>query len=244
MSERGFGIDIGGTGIKGGLVDLDSGTLVGERIRIPTPRPATPQAVADVVTEILDRFGWVGRFGCALPAVVRHGVAKSAANIDPSWIGTDAAELFTKTSGRQATLLNDADAAGLAEAAFGAARTERGAVIVATLGTGIGTALFIDGRLYPNTEFGHLWIDGEEAERNASSAARDRLGLSWVEWADRLTTYFGHIEDLLWPDLIVVGGGISKKADKWLPKVRTRAPIVPAVLVNDAGIVGAARATT
>ena len=241
-STQGFGIDIGGTGIKGGIVDLESGVLVGERLRIPTPQPATPEAVAGVVKQILDEFGWDGPVGCALPAVVQQGVARSAANIDPSWIGTDAAALFTSVSGRPTTLLNDADAAGLAEVTFGAGRGVSGAILVATLGTGIGTALFIDGVLYPNAELGHVFIDGVDAETRAANSAREREELSWGKWAERLTTYFGHIENLIWPDLIIVGGGVSKKAPKWLPKVQTRAPIVPAQLANDAGIVGAARA--
>ncbi len=243
MSAHAVGVDIGGTGVKGGIVDLESGTLVSERLRVPTPRPATPHAVAEVVTGILDELGWKGPVGCAIPAVVQLGVAKSAANIDPSWIGTDVAALFTATSGRPTKLLNDADAAGLAEAAFGAARGAKGAVLVVTFGTGIGSAMFIDGTLYPNSELGHVFIDGEDAEVKAAASARERLGLSWEEWAGtHVTRYLQHIENLISPDLIVVGGGVSKKTHKWLHYVETRAPIVPAQLANNAGIVGAAAA--
>lgn len=241
MATRlGFGIDIGGSGIKGAPVDLDSGQLAGDRLRIPTPQPSTPEAVAHVVKKILDDCGWDGPFGCTFPAVVQNGVTRSAANVDPSWIDTDADALFEQVTGRSAHLMNDADAAGYAESVFGAAKDHRGLVLVSTLGTGIGSALIYRGMLVPNTELGHLELDGHDAESRAADSAREREDLSWKHWAERLTRYFQHVENLFWPDLIVIGGGVSKKADKWLPHVTTRTPLVPAELRNEAGIVGAA----
>jgi polyphosphate glucokinase len=238
--STGFGIDIGGSGIKGAPVDLGAGCLAEERLRIPTPQPATPEAVAGVVRAVLDYFGWQGRFGCTFPAVVQHGVVRTAANVDAAWIGTDAHALFRGRTGREPLVVNDADAAGVAEVEFGAARGRPGVVLVTTLGTGIGSALVHDGVLLPNTELGHLEIDGHDAETRAADSAREREDLSWEDWAERLTRYYTRVEDLLWPDLIVVGGGVSKKADRWLPHVRARTPIVTAELRNEAGIVGAA----
>ncbi|ANY09234.1 polyphosphate--glucose phosphotransferase [Pseudonocardia sp. HH130630-07] len=238
--EHGFGVDIGGSGIKGAPVDLEKGRLADDRVRIPTPQPSTPESVAETVAEILDEFGWTGPFGCTFPAVVQHGVTRTAANVDPSWIDCDAAGVLQRVTGRQALLVNDADAAGVAEAEFGAAGSADGVVLLATLGTGIGTALVVNGRLVPNTEFGHLEIDGFDAESRAADSARERDDLGWEEWGERLTRYFTHVENLLWPDLIVVGGGVSKKFDKWSPHVRTRTRMVPATLLNEAGIVGAA----
>lgn len=236
----GLGVDIGGSGIKGAPVDLAEGRFAAERLRIPTPQPATPSAVADVVCEVLDHFGWEGPFGCTFPAVVAHGVVRTAANVDESWIGADAHALLRERTGREPLMMNDADAAGIAEVQFGVARGRRDVVLLTTLGTGIGSALVHRGVLLPNTELGHLEIDGHDAESRAADSAREREELSWEQWADRLTRYYGVVEDLLWPDLIVVGGGVSKKADRWLPQVRTRAPIVVAELRNDAGIIGAA----
>jgi polyphosphate glucokinase len=239
----GFGIDIGGSGIKGAPVDLVAGEFTAERLRIPTPQPSTPEAVAEVVARIVGEFGSASGdlpVGVTFPAVIQHGIARTAANVDSSWIGTDVDALFTARLGRPVHVINDADAAGVAEARFGAARGTHGTVLVATLGTGIGSALLIDGRLVPNTELGHLEIDGHDAESRAADSARDREDLSWEKWAQRLQRYFGVIEDLFWPDLIVVGGGVSKKADKFLPLLHLRAPIVPAQLRNDAGIIGAA----
>jgi polyphosphate glucokinase len=241
MAKRhGFGVDIGGSGIKGAEVDLHQGKLAGDRFRLPTPQPATPEAVAEVVRQVLDHFGWDSDFGCTFPAVVQHGVVRTAANVDDSWIGTDAHELFAEVTGRGALVVNDADAAGLAEVRFGAARDHPGVVLVCTLGTGIGSALVVDGRLMPNTELGHLELDGHDAESRAADSAREREDLSWEDWAARLTRYFRHVEDLFWPDLIVVGGGVSKKADRWLNQVKVRTEMVPAALRNSAGIVGAA----
>ncbi|GMA39383.1 polyphosphate--glucose phosphotransferase [Mobilicoccus caccae] len=242
-----LGIDIGGSGIKGAPVDLDAGSFAADRIRIETPGSSTPDAVAAVVAEIVAEFQKTspdGPIGVALPAVVTHGVVRTAANIDKSWIGTDAATLLSDTLGRKVVVVNDADAAGMAEMQYGSARETSGTVLVSTLGTGIGSAVFVDGRLVPNTEFGHLEIDGHDAERRASNGAREADDLSWEKWAKRLQRYFRHVEDLIWPDLIVVGGGVSKKADKFLPLLDLRTPIVPATLRNDAGIIGAARLAT
>lgn len=239
----GLGIDVGGSGIKGAPVDLRTGTLVAERLRIETPLPATPSAVAEVVAEIATHFADQlegGAIGVTVPGVVTRGVVRSAANIDPTWIGTDADTLISEQVGRDVHVVNDADAAGVAEARFGAARDQRGLVILTTLGTGIGTALLLDGRLVPNSELGHLEIDGHDAESRAAASAREVEDLSWEEWAERLQRYYGVIEDLLWPSLIVVGGGVSRKADKFLPLLHLRAPVVPAALRNQAGIVGAA----
>lgn len=238
-----LGVDIGGTGVKGAPVDLTTGELAADRVRIKTPRPATPEAVADVVAEIAAGFeGSLGDspVGIAIPAVCQHGVARSAANIDPSWVDTDVDGLFTARLGRPVHVVNDADAAGVAEARYGAARGIPGLVVLTTLGTGIGSALLLDGTLIPNSELGHLEIDGHDAERRAAQSAKEREDLSYPEWAERLQRYYGHVELLLWPDLFVVGGGISKSADKFLPLLDLRTPIVPAELRNSAGIVGAA----
>lgn len=238
--DRGFGIDIGGSGIKGAPVDLKAGKLADERLRIDTPQPSTPESVAECVRQVLDHFGWEGEFGCTFPAVVQHGVVRTAANVDKAWIGTDAVKLLTEITGRQARMVNDADAAGVAEERFGAAADCDGTVLVTTLGTGIGSALLIGGRLVPNTELGHLQVDGADAETRAASSAREREELSYEDWALRLTKYYRALEDLLWPDLIVIGGGVSKHADKFLPLIECRTPLVPAELRNSAGIVGAA----
>jgi polyphosphate glucokinase len=237
---RGFGVDIGGSGVKGALVDLDTGGLVGERVRLPTPHPSTPEEVAKVVAEIVGSSGWSGPLGVTVPAVVTHGSTRTAANIDHAWIGAEAEVLLHEMTGCDVTVVNDADAAGYAEVQFGAARGHPGLVLVTTLGTGIGTALIYNGRLVPNTELGHIQIDGEDAEHRASDAARDREDLSWEKWATRLQHYYRALEKLFWPDLFVVGGGVSKKADKFLPLLALQTPIVPAALRNEAGIVGAA----
>ncbi len=234
------GIDFGGSGVKGARVDLERGDLAGERVRVETPQPSTPEAVAEVLGELLDTLGGSGPVGVTVPGVVRRGVVGSAANIDPSWIGTDAAAVFGRAVGRPVSALNDADAAGLAEATFGAARGQRGLVVVTTLGTGIGSALLHDGVLVPNSELGHLEIEGRNAESHAANSAREREDLSWEEWAERLTTYYRTVEQLLAPDLLVVGGGVSKHADSFLPMVRIDTPIIPALLRNKAGIIGAA----
>src|SRR3954447_21498926 len=236
-----FGIDFGGTGIKGAPVDLDKGDFAAERERIRTPSPPTPEAVAEVFVELLGRFpDSEGPVGVTVPGVVRHGVVHSAANRDEAWIGTDADRLFADATGRDVHVVNDADAAGLAEVRYGAAQGRDGLVIVTTLGTGIGSALVYDGVLVPNSELGHLEIDGHDAEKRAASSAKEREDLSYEEWSKRLTTYYRKLEQLFSPELFVVGGGVSKKADKFLPLIDIDTEIIPAELLNAAGIVGAA----
>ncbi|HMA46866.1 MAG TPA: ROK family protein, partial [Frankiaceae bacterium] len=235
-----FGIDIGGTGIKGAPVDVGQGTLAAPRFRVETPRPATPEAVVEVAGEVVRHFGWSGPIGATFPAVIKNGVAKTAANVDQGWIGTDVAAVLTAACGGEVTVLNDADAAGIAEMTFGAGRDQPDVVIVATFGTGIGTAVFVNGQLLPNTELGHLEVDGHDAETRASELARDREGLSWGKWAKRVSRYLRELEALLWPDLMILGGGVSKKSEKFLPLVSSTTKIVPAELLNEAGIVGAA----
>lgn len=239
-----LGIDIGGSGIKGAPVDLGRGEFATERIRINTPERATPTKVAEVVAEVAagfrDAVGEDSAVGVTVPAVVHHGVTKSAANIDDSWIDTDADALFTEVLCRPVVVMNDADAAGQAEMRFGAGADQDGVVLLTTLGTGIGSALFVAGQLVPNTELGHLELDGHEAEARAAASVREDQDLSWQEWAQRLQRFYRHVEDLLWPDLIIVGGGVSKKAHQFLPLLDLRTRIVPAQLRNDAGIIGAA----
>ncbi len=237
-----LGVDVGGSGIKAAPVDLAAGAFAAERVRVETPQPSTPAAVAAVVADLLARFPEHADVpvGVTFPAVVQHGITRTAANVDRSWIGTDAETLFSEAAGRPVVVVNDADAAGYAETAFGAAKGVRGVVLVTTLGTGIGSALVVDGTLVPNTELGHLEIGGHDAEKKAADSARERDDLSWAHWAKRLQRYYSHVEDLLWPDLIVVGGGVSKKHEKFLPLLDLRTPIVPAQLRNDAGIIGAA----
>jgi polyphosphate glucokinase len=240
-----LGIDIGGTGIKGAPVDVAAGTMLDERRKIATPKPATPDAVADVVREVAGSFGWTGVTGATFPGVVTNGIVRTAANVDHAWIGTDAAALFADALGTDTvvTVLNDADAAGIAEMTFGAGKGEHGTVLMLTFGTGIGSALFIGGQLVPNTEFGHIEIRGHDAEKRASEQAKVLHDMSWSKWAGRVEEYLQHMEALLSPDLIIVGGGISKESEKWVPLLNgIRAKIVPAGLQNDAGIVGAAMA--
>ena len=236
-----FGIDFGGSGIKGAPVDLGTGEFIGERVRIETPQPSTPEAVAKVFDELLGHFpDCTGPVGVTVPAVVRNGVASSAANIDRAWIGTDADALFTEATGRDVHVVNDADAAGLAEVRYGAAAGRRGLVILTTLGTGIGSAIVYDGVLVPNSELGHLEIDGKDAEKSAANSVREKHDLSWSKWAHRLTRYYRTLERLFSPDLIVLGGGVSKHADHFLHLIDIETEIVPAKLLNRAGIVGAA----
>lgn len=236
-----FGIDFGGSGIKGAPVDLALGDFAADRVRIETPSPSTPAAVAGVLAELLGRFpASTAPVGVTVPGVVRHGVVHSAANIDKSWIGVDADALFTDVSRRDVHVVNDADAAGLAEVRYGAARGHKGLVMVTTLGTGIGSAMVFDGVLVPNAELGHLEIDGHNAESRAAASVRESEQLSWEEWADRLTRYYATLERLFSPDLFVVGGGVSRRAELFLPLLRISTPLVPATLQNRAGIVGAA----
>jgi polyphosphate glucokinase len=238
-----FGVDIGGSGIKGCTVDLDEGRLVGERVRIDTPQPSTPQAVYSVVSEVVATFSWTGEVGVTFPGVMKKGIAHTAANVDKSWIGTDIdAALEPLLPGGEVQTLNDADAAGIAEMRYGAGRDRSGVVLMLTFGTGIGSALFVDGHLVPNTEFGHIEVDGEDGEKRASAAAREREDLKYPDWAKRVDRFLDVLERSVWPDLIIVGGGVSKKADKWVPHLTTRTPVVAAQLLNDAGIVGAALA--
>ena len=235
------GVDIGGTGIKAGVVDSRRGALVGERVRVDTPQPAGVGAVVAATAALVAGLPPdAGPIGIGVPGPIVGGRVMAAANIDESWIGAPAAELFAETIGRPVVVLNDADAAGLAEMRFGAGRGVQGVVLVLTLGTGIGSALFVDGALVPNTEFGHIEIRGKDAERRASAGARERRGQSWVEWAPLLDEAIDRIDRLVWPDLIILGGGISKKADRFVPLLSSRPPVVPATLRNEAGIVGAA----
>ncbi|MDY3128013.1 MAG: ROK family protein [Corynebacterium sp.] len=242
--ETSFGIDIGGSGIKGAIVDLNTGDFVSERIKIATPQPATPQAVAETVAAIVQRAGWTGPVGITVPSVVKDQRVLTAANIDKSWIDTNAFELFRSTLGlnRRISVLNDADAAGLAEATFGSPQATAGAVIFLTLGTGIGSAFLLDGKLWPNTELGHMIVGRHEAEHLASSAAKERDDLSFKKWGARLAKVLHHYEALFTPTAFIVGGGISRKYEKWARYVEVSTPIYPAQLRNRAGIVGAAMA--
>ena len=235
-----LGIDIGGSGIKGAPVDTDTGTLLESRFRLPTPSPAKPVAVAETVGEIADHFNWKGRLCIGFPGVVRKGVTLTAANIHEDWVGLNAAKHIKKVTGRKTCIINDADAAGLAEMAFGAGKDRRGVVLVVTIGTGLGTALFTDGHLLPNCEFGHLEMDGIEAEWYASDAARKRENLTWEKWGQRFDRYLQTMERLIWPDLIILGGGVSKKFELYKPYITVKAEVLPALMLNEAGIVGAA----
>jgi polyphosphate glucokinase len=237
-----FGIDVGGSGIKGAPVDTQTGELVAERIRVKTPRPATPEAIVATAVEVVRGSGWDGPVGCGFPAVVKDGVVRTAANIDKAAIGFDLQGRLEQELGNPVRVINDGDAAGLAEMRWGAGRGIEGVVLMLTLGTGIGTSLFVEGRLVPNTELGHIEIRGKDAEHRASDSARKREDLSWREYAERLDEYLHRIEDLLWPDLIVIGGGISKKSERFLPHLTARTRVVPAQMLNEAGIAGAALA--
>jgi polyphosphate glucokinase len=234
-----IGIDVGGSGVKAARVDLTSGTSEG-RERVPTPQPSTPDAVAATIVEVLRGFPDDGPIGCTVPAVVTNGIVRTASNIDRAWIGTDARALLTQATGRPCSVLNDADAAGVAEVRYGAARGERGVVAMVTLGTGVGTALFTNGHLVPNTELGHLEIDGKVADRWASAAVRDEHALGWKEWAKRVDAYLSHLHALVWPDVIVLGGGVVKHAEKFVDRLDPGCEVRVAQLGNNAGIVGAA----
>jgi polyphosphate glucokinase len=235
-----LGIDIGGSGIKGAPVDLDAGRLTRDRHKILTPQPATPKAVAGVVVQLVEHFEWEGPIGCTLPTVVRRGVVHSAANIDKSWIGVDGERLLRKATGHQVTLLNDADAAGIAEMRFGAGRDRGGVVIILTFGTGIGSGVFIDGRLHPNTEFGHLEFKGMQAEHYAAARVREAEKLTYKKWGTRVDEFLEHLEDIFSPDLFIIGGGVSRKMEKFEEYLVLDTEVVPAQLRNAAGIIGAA----
>lgn len=238
-----LGIDIGGTGIKGALVDVETGELLSDRIKRATPEGGSPAGIAQVVLDVIDELGGIpteAPVGVCFPAVVRRGTTMSAANVSKEWIGLEAEKFFEKHLGRDITFINDADAAGVAEARFGAAMGRNGLVVLTTLGTGIGSALLFDGALIPNSELGHLEMNGADAEDQAAYSAKEREDLSWAEWTERLQQYYELIEKLLTPDLLIVGGGVSKNHEEFLPLLRLDTPIVPAVLRNNAGIVGAA----
>jgi len=239
-----LGIDIGGSGIKAAPVDTTTGQFMAERQKLLTPQPATPEALAKVVVQLVRSFNWTGLVGITFPGVVVDGVVRTAANVDSSWIGVDAVKLFGSETNLTVTVLNDADAAGVAEIHFGAGKDVHGTVLLLTLGTGIGSALFTDGVLVPNTELGHIEIRGKDAEKRASDHAREEHQLSWDDWAGRVDEYLEHMEALLSPGLIIIGGGVSRKSSKFLPLLtaRVRANVVPAALQNEAGIVGAAMA--
>ncbi|PLX81230.1 MAG: polyphosphate glucokinase [Desulfuromonas sp.] len=239
-----LGIDVGGSGIKAAPVDMLTGSLLADRVRVLTPQPATPGAVAEEISGLQQLFEWEGAIGCGFPAVIRNGVARTAANIDPSWVGADVAGLISRATGCPVSVINDADAAGLAEMTFGAGQGEKGTVVLITIGTGLGSAIFRDGKLLPNTELGHLWLKGEVAEKYASDATRKREDLSWERWAKRFSWHLQQVERLFSPDLFILGGGTSKKHEKFLHLLEVDTPIRMARLFNDAGIVGAALATS
>ncbi len=235
-----LGIDIGGSGVKGAIVDTKKGQLLTERYRIPTPQPATPEAVAAVIKKIAKHFEWSGPIGVGFPGVIQRGIARTAANVDDSWINKDLNKLFSKVTGCVVHVVNDADAAGMAEMKFGAGKGYPGTVMLITVGTGFGTVIFTNGKLVPNMEMGHIMLHGADAELYATDAARKRHNLDWDTWAKRFNEYLLRIEELLWPDMIIIGGGASKKGDKFFHHLTTKAELVAAKLMNEAGIVGAA----
>lgn len=240
-----LGIDIGGSGIKGAIVDTEKGEFTVDRHRIPTPQPATPDAVTDTVAEIVQHFEWNGPIGCTFPAIIKQGVAHSAANVDDAWIGTDAQRLIQRKTGDPVLIMNDADAAGIAEMQFGAGRGNDGTVILLTVGTGIGSAIFQRGVLLPNTELGHIYLsNGKEGENYAADSVRKDKDLSYKKWGKRLNKYLQHVDFIFSPDLIIIGGGVSKKYKKYFKYIDIKADLVPAQLRNHAGIIGAAFAAT
>ncbi|MBK8185142.1 MAG: ROK family protein [Candidatus Competibacteraceae bacterium] len=236
-----LGIDVGGSGIKGSVIETETGALTSERLRLASPRPATPEAVGVTIQALVEQHHWSGPIGIGFPAAIQHGIARTAANIDPSFIGLPVADYFSGQTGCPVYIANDADVAGLAEIRFGAGREVAGVVLIVTIGTGLGTALFSDGRLLPNTELGHILLDnGQEAEHYASEAVRDAQNLKWTDWGDRLNRYLLAMEKLFWPDLIVLGGGASKKLSKFVARITVQAPVIPAQFLNQAGMIGAA----
>lgn len=237
-----LGIDVGGSGIKGAIVNVLTGEMITERYRVPTPSPSEPDAVGDAVDAVVKQFDWKGPIGCTFPSVVKQGVVHTAANVDKSWIGTNGQRLFQSKTGCPVLLLNDADAAGVAEMTFGAGIGHQGVVMVLTFGTGIGSAIFVNGHLMPNTELGHIELRGKIAEARASDRIRQEKELSWEKWGERVNEYLQYLEFLFSPDLFIFGGGVSKKHEKFFQYLSTRASVVPAALLNDAGIVGAALA--
>ena len=242
--RRGFGVDVGGSGVKGGIVDLDTGQLIGDRFKLLTPQPATPDAVSKTIAAVVREFGWTDKVGVTYPGVVTGGIVRTAANVDKGWIGVNASEAIGKElNGQPVTVLNDADAAGLAEEKFGAGRDNTGVIVLLTFGTGIGSAVIHNGVLLPNTEFGHLEVGGKEAEHRAASSIKENKGWSYERWTKEVSRVLVAVENAIWPDLFIAGGGISRKADKWIPLLKNRTPVVAATLLNTAGIVGAAMAT-
>ncbi len=240
-SEKILGIDVGGSGIKGAIVDVETGKLTVERHRIPTPQPATPENIAKTIKEIAEHFNYKGKIGVGYPAVIKNGVIKTATNIDKSNIEIDADKLFSEITGNEVFVINDADAAGIAENSFGHGKNINGTVLFITVGTGIGTALFTNGTLVPNTEFGHLYMhNGLIAEKYASDAVRKKEDLKWSKWGNRFNKYLQHLELLLSPKLFIIGGGASKKMEKFKDSITVKTPVKPAVLLNEAGIIGAA----
>jgi polyphosphate glucokinase len=243
--RKGFGVDVGGSGIKGGIVDMDTGQLIGDRFKLLTPHPATPAAVAKTIAAVVKEFGWTGPLGVTYPGVVTHGIVRTAANVEKSWIGTNASDIISaELDGQEIVVLNDADAAGLAEERYGAGKEASGVVVLLTFGTGIGSAVIHNGKLLPNTEFGHLEVGGKEAEHRAASSVKEKKGWSYEKWAKQVTKVLVAIENAMSPELFIAGGGISRKADSWIPLLKNRTPVVPAALQNTAGIVGAAMAAT
>lgn len=237
-----FGIDIGGSGAKGAIVDIDTGALISERFKVPTPTPATPENIAMSVVDIVKHHDWEGPIGCALPSVILGGVVQTAAHLDPEWIGADPVDVLQRHTGHRVHVLNDADAAGIAEVELGSGKGETGTVILLTFGTGIGSAIFRAGVLVPNTELGHLELDGMEAEIKAAARSRERLGMSLDQWLAEVNAYLSHIEAIFAPDLLIFGGGISKEAHQFIHRLETRARLVVTAFRNNAGIVGAALA--
>ena len=237
-----LGIDIGGSGIKGAPVDLEKGVFATDRLRIATPQPSKPKAVAKVVKQIVEHFNIDGPVGCTFPAVVRNGITLTAANVDKSWIGTDADALFEEVTGRPVSMLNDADAAGIAEMTYGAGKGRKCVVVMLTFGTGIGSAIFVDGKLLPNTEFGHVLMKGMDAEHYAAARIREDEGLSYKKWGRRVNEYLHYMNSLFWPELFIIGGGVSKKHEKFFKHIDVDVEVVPAQLFSDAGILGAAQA--
>lgn len=235
-----LGIDIGGSGVKGAIVNTKKGKLKGKRHRIPTPDPATPESVAEVIGQIVEHFNWKGPVGVGFPGVIQQGYARTAANVDKSWIDQNLNELFSKRTGCKVHVVNDADAAGMAEMSFGSGKNFKGVALLVTVGTGLGTVVFTNGNLLPNMEMGHILLHGDDAEKYASDAARKGENLRWEEWAKRFSEYLKRMEELLWPDMIIIGGGASKKDKKFFQYLETKAKVVPATLLNEAGIIGAA----
>ncbi|MCP5094115.1 MAG: ROK family protein [Chloroflexi bacterium] len=237
-----LGIDIGGSGIKGALVNTNTGKLITARLRIPTPQPATPKAVIKTMKKIVKHFDYSGPIGVGIPSVVIDGVVKSAANIDNGWIGFPGQKAMAEAIGDPITLMNDADVAGMAEMTFGAGRNQNGVVMIFTLGTGVGSVMFVNGQIVPNFELGHMYLRDQkfDAEDFMSDRIRKEEDLGWKTWGKRLTTYFQHIEFLFSPQLIIIGGGVSKKHAKFIHLINVHADVVPAQLLNEAGIIGAA----